>query len=74
MAIMLGKQHANKAWRIGSKITGLTDDAPTYLHVMATGSINITSKLTCSLEYSYLPVLGSNHSLGALVWYRLWKD
>lgn len=74
MAIMLGKQFGNKAWRIGSKITGLTDEAPTYLHLMATGSINVTDKLTFSVEYSYLPVIGSNHSLGAVAWYRLWQD
>jgi hypothetical protein len=74
MGIMLGKQFQNKSLRIGSKITGFTDDAATNLHLILSGSINLTKDLQFSVEYSYLPVLKSNHALGAILWYKLWQE
>jgi len=74
MGIYIGKQYNKSSLRVGGKITGLSDNAPTYLHLSGTYMYDITKNLSATMEYSYLPVLGDSHSFGIALLYEIYRD
>jgi hypothetical protein len=73
-AILGGKNLNNSlAIRFGAKMTGLTDDSPTFIHFLGSLSYPITNYLHLSIEYSYIPIEWNRHTFGLMAWTPLYK-